>query len=122
MTNKYNLDSQIDNLLEIIYPSRKKKVHGTYVNYPSPDVNLDDLNVVIDKIAQEMKERCIDIKTQACIKLVTNLTNWMNNNSEIITEVVRTRYNEMIAKANKWIEEHQPVEIIDESDDCKYVF
>lgn len=122
MSNKYNLDSHIDDLLEIIYPSQRKKVHGTYINYPSSDANLEEVNATIDRIAQEMKERCVDIKTQACINLVTNLKNWMNNNSEIITEVARTRYNERIANANKWIEEHRPVEIIDESDECKYMF
>lgn len=87
MSNKYNLDNYIGRIVELIYPSQTKKIHGNYIRYPSAEVNLEDVNDIIDKIAKEMKERCIDVKTEACIRLVKN-------------------YNERINKANKWIEEH----------------
>ncbi len=121
MLKKYNLDNIIDDLLEIIYPSQRKKVHGTYISYPSSDANLDEVNATIDDIAQEMKNRCINIKTQACIDLVKNLSNWINNNSEIITESAKARYNERINNANKWIEEHPSI-IPNEPDEIKYMF
>lgn len=122
MSNKYNIDNHIDELLELIYPSQRKKVHGTYVSYPSSDANLDEVNATIDNIAQEMKNRCVNIKTQACINLVINLRKWMNNNSEIITEAAKARYNERINNANKWIEDHPTVEILNEPDEIKYMF
>lgn len=122
MSNKYNIDNHIDELLELIYPSQRKKVHGAYVSYPSSDANLDEVNATIDNIAQEMKNRCIDIKTRACINLVINLRKWMNDNSEIITEVAKARYNERINNANKWIEEHPAAEILNDPDGFKYIF
>jgi hypothetical protein len=82
------------------------------VNYPNPDANIDDCNKVIDEIAAQMKELCINMKTDACISCIRNLTKWINDNNDIITEIARNRYNSKLETAKKWIEEH-PAEITD---------
>ena len=110
--NRYNIDDLIINIVEAIYPHTSKRVHGKVTNYPNADANIDDCNKAIDEIAAYMKTLCINMKTNACISCIRNLTKWINDNNDIITEITRNKYNSKLETAKKWIEEH-PVEITD---------
>ena len=110
--NKYNIDELIISIAESIYPHTSKRIHGKVMNYPNPDANIDDCNKAIDEIAAQMKAFCIDMKTNTCISCIRNLTKWINDNKDIITETARNKYNSKLETAKKWIEEH-PIEITD---------
>lgn len=114
--NKYDIDSYIARIVELIYPSNKRKIRDRYVNYPRHDVNIDDCNKIIDEIANTMKELCVNMKTKACIKYINNISQWLENNKEILSETAIERYRKQIDDANKWLEEH-PQDVI-EPNDC----
>jgi hypothetical protein len=119
--NKYYLDNYVTKIVELIYPSKKRKIKDRWINYPRHDTNIDDCNRVIDEIANTMKELCVNMKTDACMKYINNMSQWLENNKATLSETVIERYRKQIDDANKWLEEH-PQDVVEPNGDIYYDF
>ncbi len=111
-TSLYRITDLLNNVAEEIYPSTTKNYNGKNVNFPIADADIDKIDKAIERACDYMKARCREIKTESCKNYVKNMSRWLENNKDTLSEEIVERYNRTITEANKWVEENKS-EMID---------